>query len=84
MNRVKLTKKVIESAKPGKAEFVLWDRQLIGFGCKITPKDGKRTIPFYFSKLHRSRLTVAFSGMHGVSRSSATYVLPRNRAISTS
>ena len=38
MNRVKLTKKVIESAKPGKAEFVLWDRQLIGFGCKITPK----------------------------------------------
>ena len=41
MNRVKLTKRVVQSAKPGKIDLVLWDRLVIGFGYKITPK-GKR------------------------------------------
>jgi hypothetical protein len=38
----KLTKRLVEAAKPGEKDIFLWDSELRGFGCKITPK-GKRT-----------------------------------------
>lgn len=63
MNRVKLTKKVVESAKPGKADLVLWDRQLSGFGCKITPR-GKRTYFLYYRTLDGRQRRPAL-GVHG-------------------
>jgi len=63
MNRVKLTKRVIESAKPGKTDIVLWDTQLSGFGCKITPK-GKRTYLLYYRTLDRRQRRPAL-GVHG-------------------
>jgi len=63
MNRVKLTKRVIESAKPGKTNLVLWDRQVSGFGCKITPK-GKRTYLLYYRTLDGRQRRPAL-GVHG-------------------
>lgn len=63
MNRVKLTKRVVESARPGRTDLVLWDRRLSGFGCKITPK-GKRSYLLYYRTLdgRQRRPTL---GVHG-------------------
>ncbi len=63
MNRVKLTKRVVESAKPGKTDSVFWDRQLSGFGCKITPK-GKRAYLLYYRTLDGRQRRPAL-GVHG-------------------
>ncbi len=63
MNRAKLTKRVVESAKPGKTDSVFWDRQLSGFGCKITPK-GKRAYLLYYRTLDGRQRRPAL-GVHG-------------------
>ena len=47
MPKVKLTKRVVVAAKPGAEDLILWDTQLNGFGCKITPK-GKRVYFAYY------------------------------------
>jgi integrase len=47
MAAVKLTKRVVEAAKPGAKDIILWDNELKGFGCKITPK-GKRVYFAYY------------------------------------
>ena len=43
----KLTKTRVETVKPGPKDIILWDDQLRGFGCKITPK-GKRVYFLYY------------------------------------
>jgi hypothetical protein len=35
---VKLTKRVVESIGQGDRDVVVWDTELRGFGCKVTPK----------------------------------------------
>ena len=47
MPRLKLTKRVVESAKPDVRDTILWDTELKGFGCKITPI-GKRVYFAYY------------------------------------
>ena len=47
MAAVKLTKRTVEAAKPGAKDIILWDNELKGFGCKITPK-GKRVYFAYY------------------------------------
>jgi len=47
MTTVKLTKRVIEAAKPDTKEALLWDSELKGFFCKITPS-GKRSYFLYY------------------------------------
>lgn len=39
--KVKITKRTVDAAAPGKRDAFLWDTELTGFGCKITPA-GKR------------------------------------------
>ncbi len=39
--RAKITKRSIEAIRPGSRDQFLWDSQLPGFGCKITPR-GRR------------------------------------------
>ena len=39
--RDKITKRTVEAAQPGECDVFLWDRELPGFGCKITPKGRK-------------------------------------------
>jgi len=45
--KVKLTVRSVENVEPGKADIILWDTDLKGFGCKVTPK-GKRTYFLYY------------------------------------
>jgi len=61
--QVKLTKKVVEETKPETArDLFLWDTDLAGFGCKISPK-GKRVYVAQYRRNGRSRrLTL---GQHG-------------------
>jgi integrase len=61
--RDKITKRSVESVEPGASDLFLWDRDLPGFGCKITPK-GRRTYILQYSKNgHDRRVTI---GRHGI------------------
>ena len=60
----KLTKKVIDSNLPKEKDYIVWDDEIKGFGCRIFP-GGKKTYVFYY----RSPVTRKFSyikiGLHG-------------------
>ena len=45
--KAKLTVRSVEAMKPESKDVILWDSELAGFGCKITPK-GKRTYFVYY------------------------------------
>lgn len=47
MPKLKLTKRVVEAVTPASRDIILWDTDLTGFGCKITPK-GKRIYFCYY------------------------------------
>lgn len=47
MPNLKLTKRAVEAVEPGAKDIILWDTDLKGFGCKITPK-GKRVYFAYY------------------------------------
>lgn len=51
MNRVKLTKRLVEGSPITDTELVLWDTEVPGFACKITPT-GKRTYFVYYRNQH--------------------------------
>jgi integrase len=59
----KITKRSVESVDPGASDVFLWDRELHGFGCKITPK-GRRIYVLQYSKDGRDRRVTI--GRHGV------------------
>ena len=42
MPNVKLTKRAVEKHQPGERDIILWDTDLKGFACKITPKGEAR------------------------------------------
>jgi integrase len=47
MSKAKLTKRYVENAAPGSKDIILWDTEIRGFGCKVTPK-GKRSYFLYY------------------------------------
>ncbi|HEX7476319.1 MAG TPA: tyrosine-type recombinase/integrase [Polyangiales bacterium] len=47
MAQVKLTKRVVEAAKPETAEYTLWDAEIKGFGLKVTPTGKKNYLLYY-------------------------------------
>ena len=47
MPKAKLTKRAVEAVKPDERDTILWDTDLKGFGCKVTPK-GKRVYFLYY------------------------------------
>lgn len=52
--KTKLTKRVVDSAAPGVRDLFLWDTELPGFGCKITPT-GARIFVLQYSANGRVR-----------------------------
>ncbi|HAU29491.1 MAG TPA: integrase [Rhodospirillaceae bacterium] len=64
MPNVKLTKRVIDSAKAGTKDTILWDTDLKGFGCKITPAGHKVYFCYYRTKGGQQRRPKI--GDHGV------------------
>jgi integrase len=45
--KLKLTKRSVESAQPAEKDVILWDTELTGFACKITPS-GRRSYFCYY------------------------------------
>ena len=64
--KVKLTVRSVEGIKPGAVDVIVWDAELAGFGCKVTPK-GKRSYFLYYrtQEGQQRRPTI---GVHGPTR----------------
>ena len=61
--RDKITKRTVEAIAPSLRDTFLWDAEIPGFGCKVTPK-GARTYLLQYSRGGRDhRVTI---GRHGV------------------
>jgi integrase len=61
--RDKITKRSVEAIEPSQRDTVLWDTEIPGFGCKVTPK-GTRVYVLQYSQRGRDhRVTI---GRHGV------------------
>ncbi len=63
MPNVKLTKRVVEAAKPDDRDLILWDSELKGFGLKVTPR-GKR-VYFLYYRTHDGQQRRPKIGNHG-------------------
>jgi integrase len=61
--KAKLTVKNVEAIKPATVDVILWDSELSGFGCKVTPK-GKRTYFLYYRTKDGQQRRPAI-GVHG-------------------
>ena len=72
--RDRITKRVVEGVQPGLRDVFLWDSDIPGFGCKVTPK-GKRIYVLQYSRNGKDhRVTI---GRHGVQ---LTAEMARNEA----
>ncbi len=61
--QTKLTKAIVEKTAPQSQDLFLWDSEIPGFGCKITPK-GKRVYVAQYRVAGRSRrITIAKHGI---------------------
>jgi len=63
MPTVKLTKRTVEAQSPGQKDTILWDTDLKGFGCKVTPS-GRRSYFLYYRNASGSQRRPAI-GTHG-------------------
>ena len=59
---VKINKKIVEQTSPGTKDIVLWDNDISGFGCKITPKSRRVYVFEYRFEGRKRRVTI---GRHG-------------------
>ena len=60
--RGKLTKRSVEAIKPSSRDSFLWDTEVRGFGCKVTPKGGRTYLLQYGRNGRDYRVTI---GRHG-------------------
>ena len=60
----KLTKKIVESTLPQEKDVILWDSEISGFMCKITPAGKKSYFLYYRTQDRRQRRPKI--GDHGV------------------
>lgn len=63
MPKAKLTKRVVEALKPGDRDIILWDAELKGFGCKVTPRGKRVYFTYYRTRDGRQRRPTI--GTHG-------------------
>jgi integrase len=61
--RGKITKRTVEALQPGLRDQFLWDTELPGFGCKVTPKGARIYLLQYSDNGRDHRFTI---GRHGV------------------
>jgi integrase len=73
--KAKLTVRAVEAIQPGSVDVILWDSELKGLGCKVTPK-GKRTYFLYYrTKTGQQRRPMI--GEHGPVRPEAAREIAR-------
>ena len=63
MARAKLTKRAVEAVRPADRDLILWDTEIKGFGCKVTPK-GKR-VYFAYYRTREGQQRRPSIGVHG-------------------
>lgn len=61
--RGKITKRKVDELQPGDRDVFLWDTELPGFGCKVTPKGGRIYVLQYGQAGRDRRITI---GRHGI------------------
>jgi integrase len=61
--REKITKRAVDAIEPSLGDTFLWDTEIPGFGCKVTPKGGRVYILQYSRGGRDHRVTI---GRHGV------------------
>ena len=64
--KAKLTVRGVEAIKPGAADVIVWDTELAGFGCKVTPKGKRSYFLYYRNKEGQQRRPTI--GVHGPTR----------------
>jgi integrase len=62
--RQRLTKSVVENVEPGSKDIIVWDRDVKGFGLKVTPKGKSVYFAYYRAANGQQRRPVV--GVHGV------------------
>lgn len=60
----KITKKIIDSASPQKKDFIVWDSELKGFGCRVLPT-GRKTYVFFYRSPKNNKSSYLKIGVHG-------------------
>jgi integrase len=60
----RLTKSVVESVEPGPKDIIVWDRDVKGFGLKVTPKGKRVYFAYYRAANGQQRRPIV--GVHGV------------------
>ena len=63
MLRERLTKSVVEGANAGPKDIIVWDRDVKGFGLKVTPSGKKVYLAFYRTQSGQQRKPTI--GVHG-------------------
>jgi integrase len=71
----KLTKKLVESSLPREKDYVIWDDEIKGFGCRILPS-GHKTYVFHYTSPTTRKYSYLKIGVHG----SYTVDLARDKA----
>lgn len=61
--KAKITVRSVEAILPGERDIILWDTEVPGFGCKVTPK-GKRSYFLYYRTREGQQRRPAI-GLHG-------------------
>jgi len=67
--KAKLTVRSVEAIKPDATDVIVWDSEIAGFGCKVTPK-GKRSYFLYYRTKEGQQRRPAI-GAHGPMRPEA-------------
>lgn len=73
--RAKLTVRSVEAVVPGAKDSILWDTELSGFGCKVTPKGKRSYFLYYRTKDGQQRRPMI--GQHGPLRPEAAREIAR-------
>ena len=60
--RAKVTKRAIDALKPSDRDVFLWDTEIPGFGCKLTPKGSRVFVLQYWMDGRARRLTIGRYG----------------------
>ena len=75
MPKLKLTKRAVEAAKPLTKDLILWDTELKGFGCKVTPNGRKVYFLYYRTASGQQRRPTI--GVHGAIEADKARALAR-------
>lgn len=81
--QAKLTKRVVDEAKPGVNDLLIWDTQLKGFGLKVTPTGTKTYLYQYRIGGRAGKTRRVTIGKHGSSTQNAISSTSPARALAT-